>query len=357
METVPRLIRVAPDLRLPPSRLHFSVPSPSRTGERETAMDETIRMRYGRQGRSSSSSNEIHPPSQTGGQSFNDLPEQLLKREAGNNIEDGVAGADVVPPMDQREDDSIHRDSHEDDLQDVAVSSSGSYSPEKNSSDGMPIHGASVGASLPSVDELRHMKSPNGKSVQKTSMPSMTRSRIRCIAIGLVVFVILIWILVAAGKGQMNKPKADQIVDFLSKKGVSSWQDLTSDASSPHVQAVQWLDLEVPSVEHELTHSDLHERFIARYILALIYFALSGPTWWNDLGFLTNKDICEWKGLVYSEKDKTSSMQGVVCDGESRLVELNLRTFERHCFATNSCAVVTNACYSMVRVVKQMETT
>lgn len=49
------------------------------------------------------------------------------------------------------------------------------------------------------------------------------------------------------------------------------------------------------NLEDDITYE---YRYLARYIMALNYYSLHGPTWYNTLNFLSEKDICHWYGYV-----------------------------------------------------------
>ena len=57
---------------------------------------------------------------------------------------------------------------------------------------------------------------------------------------------------------------------------------------------------------------------VERYIVALIYFATDGPNWVVDLGFLSNKTVCDWPPLNEGQRDDTKP--GVSCDAGTGLV-------------------------------------
>jgi hypothetical protein len=122
------------------------------------------------------------------------------------------------------------------------------------------------------------------------------------------------------------------VIAFLSQHNISSLEDLaaaadTSDTPpSPHQQAMSWLDyfFDIPTS----TQGDEYESYVTRYVLALVYYALSGSNWWFALEFLSyDKDVCQWNSEVRSAQEQTASLQGVVCDNDKRVVGLYLRTY------------------------------
>lgn len=87
-------------------------------------------------------------------------------------------------------------------------------------------------------------------------------------------------------------------------------------------QALQWMINEDHNFEVGRTQPDT---LIERFILAVFYFATSGPTWeyeWEEgpnylsSVFLSNTTVCDWRGIDGLDD------QGVFCDADSRVVGL-----------------------------------
>jgi hypothetical protein len=88
--------------------------------------------------------------------------------------------------------------------------------------------------------------------------------------------------------------RLDQIHIFLLGSGISSESDL-KDPSKPQYKAVQWIANEDQSDIPETNDYDTAYAFVQRYVMAVFYYALNGPSWSNQLNFLsTALDTCDW---------------------------------------------------------------
>mmetsp|Transcript_28035 Transcript_28035/g.78619 ORF Transcript_28035/g.78619 Transcript_28035/m.78619 type:complete len:1735 (+) Transcript_28035:155-5359(+) len=83
------------------------------------------------------------------------------------------------------------------------------------------------------------------------------------------------------------------------------------DTTSPQYQALLFIFNRVPN--NAGIFSD--QRYLQRYALASLYFSTGGSQWRNDDDWLTNVTECQW----YS-----SSQSIALCDGDGRLIELDL---------------------------------
>lgn len=87
--------------------------------------------------------------------------------------------------------------------------------------------------------------------------------------------------------------RRDQVRSFLVDNGVTS-QEALEETGSPQALAAEWItskDLEqrqVPAMLHS------QQRFVQRYVLAVLYYALGGDEWKEDLRWLTAEDECAW---------------------------------------------------------------
>lgn len=99
--------------------------------------------------------------------------------------------------------------------------------------------------------------------------------------------------------------RLEEFRSFLLNQSVSSYHDLHN-TSSPQYQALTWL-AEINSTN--LTLSPLTtsmDTIQNRYILAAVYFANNGATWFSPCNFLSADSICLWR-------DSTNDT-GVFCD-------------------------------------------
>ena len=88
-------------------------------------------------------------------------------------------------------------------------------------------------------------------------------------------------------------------------------EDFLTDPESPEFKALNFLANEY-SASGELLSSS---RMRARYALAVLYFALGGINWLNQVGFLSTQHECNWSGV------HDNLIKGVICD--DRQEEIN----------------------------------
>ena len=84
--------------------------------------------------------------------------------------------------------------------------------------------------------------------------------------------------------------------------------DSLLNATTPQYQAFQWLASEDPA-ELDARTTD-PQVVIDRYVLALLYITTGGPAWDDDLNFLSNSSVCEWKTTDSTIND----FKGVKCN-------------------------------------------
>jgi hypothetical protein len=308
-------------------------------------MNDTIAYRVGRRSKQTESQ-EV----QVTLSSFNDLPESI--DPATTDPEEAII--DLQNSEDAADDAQMDYDSR--DMQDVPVGHSNSHSPDKNAAAAavdhddavedeqpswhdvpIPVHKEDVGASLPTAAEIRQSHRENDGSLLKgVSCMKQKRTRCKLVAIAVAIVMLLVLAFASTRRSDNNGPKPpaslDKVIAFLSQHNISSLEDLaaaadTSDTPpSPHQQAMSWLDyfFDIPTS----TQGDEYESYVTRYVLALVYYALSGSNWWFALEFLSyDKDVCQWNSEVRSAQEQTASLQGVVCDNDKRVVGLYLRTY------------------------------
>jgi hypothetical protein len=119
----------------------------------------------------------------------------------------------------------------------------------------------------------------------------------------------------------------ESVMAFLKKNDISDGKDLAK-VQSPQFQAAVWLadadeaNLAVPYKDKEIYH------YTFRYVMALNYFALGGTDWSRRLNFLSDKDVCEWNGLLDDIASLNHLAPGVFCNRNTMLPEsLHLRKF------------------------------
>lgn len=120
--------------------------------------------------------------------------------------------------------------------------------------------------------------------------------------------------------------RMDDIKAYLVAHRISDSVIFTDPLDSAETRAVQWLayedkaEIEIPSVDKSATEA---YEFLSRYILVVLYFSTDGPNWRLQLDFLSERNVCEWRGEVYDESGESVSL-GVLCDKDGYIVEINL---------------------------------
>lgn len=90
----------------------------------------------------------------------------------------------------------------------------------------------------------------------------------------------------------------DSIILYLVTQDVSEGDDLMR-VGSPQNRAANWLvfdDERRLSLPSGTIQSNDGYQFMARYVMALLYFAMSGENWHFKLEFLSRNHICAWQG-------------------------------------------------------------
>jgi hypothetical protein len=175
-------------------------------------------------------------------------------------------------------------------------------------------------ALFPSVEELRVSNagmSPGGSRTSiwrgSSSLPTNAKKKNWCLWTMLIVIplIVLLVIVPAVVISQNNKneasaattlppPTYDELVTFLVENQVSS-QSAFFDPESPQSKAARWLAeedgarLPLPPPDFGLYDSYM---YMFRYVMAVNYYALGGPQWTAQHGFLTDTDVCYWNERV-----------------------------------------------------------
>lgn len=86
-----------------------------------------------------------------------------------------------------------------------------------------------------------------------------------------------------------------------------------NDQNSPQYKALNWIANEDPASMS--VGSTPIETISTRYVAAVLYYALGGETWLQQLSFLSQGDICTWN---------ENGVSGIVCDSNGDVVTLNM---------------------------------
>ena len=112
------------------------------------------------------------------------------------------------------------------------------------------------------------------------------------------------------------EPRFDYVKAYLS--AFSDAKDLDR-KGSPQRMAAEWI------ADQDLLHLSMDdETFIERYALAVLYFATNGPSWKINLGFLTERQVCDWFHVGFGSDDKPRFV-GAHCQGGNKVQQLFFR--------------------------------
>ena len=116
-----------------------------------------------------------------------------------------------------------------------------------------------------------------------------------------------------------------EVYDFLTANHVSTLEDL-SKTGSPQYRAAHWIaNYDVERIDIPFRDEDPH-RFIQRYSLGVLYYALGGEDWATKLNFLTSDHECSWNEEIPDENKEVYAV-GVSCSPELLVDSLLIRKF------------------------------
>jgi len=179
----------------------------------------------------------------------------------------------------------------------------------------------SVASSFPAAEEIR-------TSISSPRRDHRKRNR-WALAIGsfLLIFIVILVVALTVSKNSssssLRAADFETVAEFLTKEGISD-AGLLLNKGTPQNRAALWLaeddprNLAVPDVSKRNTEG---YRYVARYIMALNYFALDGENWFSKLNFLSGDDICDWNVNVNRED------WGVVCSSEEGRENIPVQVF------------------------------
>lgn len=93
---------------------------------------------------------------------------------------------------------------------------------------------------------------------------------------------------------------------------------------SPQSKALEWLLYKDPmDLPIQSTNSST---LLERYVMVVLYYSTGGPEWDDQLGFLTNRSICEWPNINQDESTATTSNE-VDCGDRGTVVKIRIGTY------------------------------
>jgi hypothetical protein len=158
---------------------------------------------------------------------------------------------------------------------------------------------------LPSVEEY------------KASSPALASSKEKCqrrFLVATLIFVFLMAcfllpLIIISSKNKNNQDmqlskrasRSEEVMAYLEMVGVSS-MDLMTTKGTPQHEAAVWIadfdkfymDLPVMEVPTQVPTDVGHNLFVERYVLAVMYYSLGGPTWSYKMNFLKPIPTCSW---------------------------------------------------------------
>jgi hypothetical protein len=145
-----------------------------------------------------------------------------------------------------------------------------------------------------------------------------------------------------------SSPRHLSMVEWLDNCNISDRAQLGT-AGSPQFQASLWM-ADVDALQYNVPSSardgnevkglqqqqndggeeegEEEEQFLQRYVLAVLYFALQGPTWTNQLKFLSSEHVCGWYIIERDDSSSDGSMgkeafaSGVICDTDLSVTDI-----------------------------------
>jgi hypothetical protein len=170
----------------------------------------------------------------------------------------------------------------------------------------IPLDRAETGASLPTPEELQGRSSNNRRRRPFCSL---------WFAAAFFFVVVLAVVGVGVGVSRNNsssseeppsterKFSVEQLAVYLDQNGVTDTADILNDFGSPQSKAAFWLaetdarNVNLPSVSVDEPEG---YGFLTRYVLATVYYATAGDNWLFDFKFLSQDDVCDWRGARLS---------------------------------------------------------
>lgn len=176
---------------------------------------------------------------------------------------------------------------------------------------------------LPSVEEY---KTNNDVKSQATNF---TKTKRLALSVASVIVLVITIIAVASKHHHHNKRshalskvgRTEQVEDYLYVHNISTLPTLRQAGSAQHRATAFIADGD--ALQLDMNDSLVAKRFEERYVLALLYYAFHGAQWTYNLQFLSGRDHCEWNKDIATTSGKTIR-QGVVCNADGYVVELNL---------------------------------
>jgi hypothetical protein len=172
---------------------------------------------------------------------------------------------------------------------------------------------------LPSVEEAKANLPPPARNYKNICMIVS----VFLAAVGLVVGGVVL-----AKKGSKQgsyeiEGRGEEVIRFLFDLQVSALPALRDPSNPQHEAAMFIADGDRYKMDMIGKDGGKSQRFIERYVLALLYYQFNGVAWNYNLNFLSSTDHCEWWQKL-STTGGTQLRMGVLCDENGHVKKLNL---------------------------------
>ena len=187
----------------------------------------------------------------------------------------------------------------------------------------------------------------SSKQKQYPSIPQL--QRVKWCGITLIVIALCFGFGITAYSNVSTKHLSQRMqhtVNMLSDNGISTRKSLLKSATAQY-QAAVWVadhdkeQLPIPTSLDESGASHDSDRFIQRYVLALMYYSWDGNNWNDQLKFVTENHECSWDNPILEtgneankNTERSSFALGVSCDDNLIVQSLSMRKFISLCVAS-----------------------
>jgi hypothetical protein len=206
----------------------------------------------------------------------------------------------------------------------------------------VPVHTADAGNCLPTPDEIHcSVFHENSKSSNSTPLSKYCSTKL-IIALVAVMFVLMVGFILAVKSSSSPRSIAvftptnrteffseeyNKTMEYLVESNISSYESLAK-YGTPQYYATSFVadDLQLGVPQSGRKSNEPLELYIARYVLALVYFSFgntpSQNMWVPRMEFALTMDVCQW-----NEQFLGLTRQGVSCSVPTKLpVNLTLST-------------------------------
>jgi hypothetical protein len=186
-----------------------------------------------------------------------------------------------------------------------------------------------VATSVPSVEEIKSQHRRNTKSLsfsfcrrnKKNILLVFVLGVFLVSVIGVTMFVVRAVLTrngASSGSSSSQRRKVDiqEIIDYMTTTYNINFYPVNGRPNTPQYLAAKWMAQDDPAnwaLPTDL-QMDYKYRYLARFVMAINYYALGGPYWKNQLNFLSDLDICSWVGYVDTVSADTIELAGIFCD-------------------------------------------